>query len=112
MKYESWGKTYELSFRKGHYQNNSRLAIQVMCKEEGEDWYEPFCTLTVNLEDSIQIQDNRAYIDTNNCPKDLIQSLEEQGVMTKTRIAQQSGYCVYPLYEFNQEWLNKLSDIH
>ena len=112
MEYDSYGTEYELSFRKGHYQDNNTLAVQIMCKEKNEDWYAPFCMLTVNLPTTKSLPDNRAYIDVNNCPKDLIQSLEEQGVIKKTLVSAPSGFCIYPLYEFSQEWLDKLSDIH
>ena len=111
MKYNSYGTIYELSFRKGHYLDNKTLAVQIMCKEEDESYFEPFCMLTVNLPTTKSLPDNRAYVDTNNCPSDLIQALEEQGVITKTLILAPSGFCVYPLYEFNQEWLNKLSEM-
>ena len=111
MKYNSYGTEYELSFRKGHYQNNNTLAVQIMSKEASEDWYEPFCMLTVNLPTTKSLAENRAYVDTNNCPSDLVQLLEEQGVMKRTLITAPSGYCIYPLYEFSQEWLNKLSSM-
>ena len=106
MKYNSYGTEYELSFRKGHYQNNNTLAVQIMCKEENEDWYEPFCTLTVNLEDGIQIQDNRAYIDTNNCSwvEDFLVD-NDFGIPTGEYKA--SGFCVYPLYQLYLERIGK-----
>ena len=42
----------------------------------------------------------------------VLKSLEEQGVIKKTLVSAPSGFCIYPLYEFSQEWLDKLSDIH
>lgn len=108
MKYSSiYGGNYELSFMRGEYQNNKSLAIQIMCQEEGEDFIEPFATLTVNLQNPPS-EKNCAYVDTNNCPMDLIQMLEDAGYMTETDEVQFSGYCVYPLYRFNQSWLDLL----
>lgn len=107
LKYDSWGTEYELSFQRGKYQSNGSLAIQVFSKEEGEEYVEPFCTLTVNL--SVPpVNDRRAYIDTNNVPMDLIQLLQDNDICHPTGIMQTSGYCVYPEYEFSEEWLKAI----
>lgn len=107
MQYKSYGTQYTLEFKKCTYQNNGSLAIQVMCREEGDDFLEPFCRLTVNLAVP-PVRKNCAYIDTNNVPQDLIQMLLDEGVMTFTGVDQMSGWCIYPEAEFNAEWLNEL----
>ena len=109
MKYESWGTTYELSFRKGQYRNNKSLAIQIMCQEEGEDFIEPFCMLTVNL--AMAPDENCAYIDTNNCPGDVINMLEQKGIIEYTNRDQMSGFCIYPMFRFSEEWLNSIESM-
>ena len=114
MMYKFYGTTYELKFQKGRYSNN-RLAIQVLGRREDEDWYEPFCTLTVNLPDVILSSDgskdlpsNMAFIDTNNCPEYLFMQLADEGVMTVTKTRARSGYCTYPLVKFDEDWLASL----
>lgn len=114
MNYNYYGKDYELTFKKGEY-SNGRLAIKVMCKEKGEDWFEPFCNLTVNLPDIIlssdgskELPDDMAFIDSNNCPADLVMKIIEEGYMTMTKTVAQSGFCNYPLVRFNKEWLASL----
>lgn len=108
MKYTSYGTNYELSFRKGTYADKS-LAIQIMCKAEGEDWEEPFARLTVNLQR--ELPQNCAFFDSNGCPKDILMKLIEEGHATMTTVSAQSGYCTYPLIKFNEEWLNTLDRI-
>ena len=115
MKYNSYGTEYELEFRKGKY-SNGRLAIQVMCKESEDEWFEPFCRLTVNLPDIIlssdgskELPSNMAFLDSNNCPADLVMKIIEEGYMTMTRTSAQSGFCTYPLVKFNEDWLNSLA---
>ena len=117
MKYNSYGTEYELSFKKGRY-SNGRTAIQVMCREPEQEWSEPFCALTVNLPDVILSSDgskdlpsNMAFIDTNNCPADLVMKIIEEGYMTMTRTTARSGYCTYPLVKFDEEWLSSLSNV-
>ena len=111
MKYESFGKKYELSFVRGQYQNNKSLAIIVQCQEEGEEFLEPFATLTVNLNTSHLLDENCAFVDTNNCPMNIIQGLVEQGVAEYTNHDSMSGYCVYPCYRFSKEWLKSLEEM-
>lgn len=107
MKYKSYGTEYELSFHKTTYRNNGSLAIQVMCKTEEEEWEEPFCMLTTNLAVS-PTSPNRAYIDINNVPQDLVQKLLDAKVFKFTGIDQMSGWCIYPEAEFDKEWLDKI----
>ena len=109
MKYEAWGKKYELSFRKGQYRNNNSLAIQIMSTEEGEEYSEPFCMLTVNL--AFEVEEGCAYIDTNNCPRDLIQMLIDAEIMWYTDKDYMSGFCIYPMFRFSDEWLNSIESM-
>lgn len=107
MKYTSYGVNYILEFKKAKYQNNGSLAIQIMCRCEGEDFLEPFARLTVNLAVP-PMHEDCAYIDTNNVPMDLIQMLIDEGIMTPTGLDQISGYCIYPECKFNHGWLEEL----
>lgn len=107
MQYKSYGVEYTLTFQKTTYQNNGSLAIQVMCQEKGEDFVEPYCRLTTNLEVP-PVNENMAYIDTNNVPQDLVQMLLDAGVMKFTGVDQMSGWCIYPEAEFDKEWLESI----
>lgn len=109
MMYESYGVNHELFFRKGAYHDKT-LAIQIMCKTEGEDYIEPFARLTVNL-GAINLPENCAFFDANNCPQQILMNLIEEGVATMTTTSAQSGYCTYPLVKFSDEWLASLERI-
>lgn len=106
IKYQGY-ENYTLDFMKTTYANNGSLAVQIMCQAEGEEYFEPFGMLTVNL--TFPPKDKEcAFIDTNNMPQDLIQLLIDKGVMTLTGLDQMSGFCVYPECRFDHEWLESL----
>ena len=111
MNYESWGTKYELSFVRAQYTNNKALAIKVMCKEEGEEFIEPYATLTVNLSKSGLLDENCAFVDTNNCPTDIIKHLAKEGVAEYMGYSETSGFCSYPCYRFSKEWLKSLESM-
>lgn len=75
------------------------LAIQAWC-EEG-----PYATLTVNL--GKMLESDKAYLDTNNCP--WVESFIRRHRLGKpTGDYAYSGFCAYPLYQFNLEKLGVL----
>ena len=85
--------TTEVWLTKKEYANNHTLHVQAWC-EDG-----PFATITVNIPGGCA-GDNFAYVDTNNCPW-APEFLEENGLATNTGIIGYSGYCAYPLFNFN-----------
>ena len=87
------------------------LAVANKCKdlEEENPYWEPFSTLTEWV-CPVFTSERCAYIDTNNNPEELITKLVDMGVMSKTGYAVQSGYCTYPEYEFDSEWLESLKN--
>lgn len=96
--------TYNIVTPYGTYNNcklhkekyvNGRLAITIEC-EDGE----PFATLTVNLPDEPETKANQAYVDTNNCPW-AMEFIAKNGLGRDTGAVGFSGYCQYPLVEFN-----------
>ena len=111
MNYESWDTTYELSFVRAQYTNNKALAIQVMCKEEDDEFTIPFARLTVNLPKSGLLDENCAFIDTNNCPTEVIELLTKEGVAEYMGYSETSGFCSYPCYRFSKEWLKSLDSM-
>ena len=89
------------------YTNPETLAILLRCAESP---WEDFAVITVNLVSSpygdVQYQDeSHAYIDTNNCPW-AEEFLQENGIAKPDPrdIYGMSGFCAYPLYEFNPEY--------
>ena len=108
MKIKLWDTEYTLEFQKGNYLDNGNLAVQIMSMETGEEYYEPFCLLTVNL--GVKLPENMAFVDSNNCPSDVIQKLLDKGLIVPIDIYQ-SGFCTYQAYEFKEEFLESMEDI-
>lgn len=76
------------------YADNKHIAIQLWC-EDG-----PFATLTVNLRETKKYPENFGFVDTNNAPfaESLIKRLK---IGKPTGKYAHSGFCAYPLYEFD-----------
>lgn len=92
-----------VEFRK--YQNPETLAVILMCANS-RCINEPYAVITVNLVaspygDVAYQDDTHAYIDTTNCPW-AEAFLKENGIAKPCDIYGMSGYCTYPLYEFNK----------
>ena len=101
LKLKYYGKTFNLIAYKETYARDDSLAITLIDKKEGE----PFSCLTVNVMESFFLEPNQAYVDINNNPWAL--DFIEQNKLGKFigRYAH-SGYCTYPLFEFD---LSKLA---
>ena len=98
MKYEPItlnGRTIDL--RRGVY-DNGRLAIFAEC--DGA----PYGRATVNLPDAWLTGDRCAFMDTNNS-RALVDRIEELGIAEWTFAQACSGYCTYPEFQFDEEWL-------
>ncbi len=70
-----------------------------------KDGDEPFATLTKSFGEFIGIK-NSAYIDTNNCP--FADEILKAGLATDTGFTKQSGFCTYPLWLFDEEFLKEI----
>lgn len=64
----------------------------------------PYAMLTTSFGEFISIK-NAAYIDTNNCP--FAEQLLEQGIAQPTGLTKSSGFCQYPLWIFNEDFLKE-----
>ena len=105
LKYKDmFGTTYILRFRIGTYAADKSLAIHAFYEEEDGMWC-PFAGVTVCLGSENRL--NCAYIDENNV-SGIGAALEKAGVAKPTGRTAQSGFCVYPEYEFNEDILKKM----
>ena len=79
------------------YLDNNHIALSVYSLSEG-----PFADITVNLSFTDTLPENCSFVDTNNFPEAeaLIARLGIGRPLGKTAI---SGFCSYPLYEFDTE---------
>ncbi len=93
----AYGQEYECRMTTGFYHNGDQR-IQIFCKEDGADFYEPFATLTVAIENS-KLSIGEIVVDTNNLSNtNVVEVLEELKCMEKTGWYLYSGYCTYPVY--------------
>lgn len=87
-----WGTTETITMTVRQYDRPQNLAIQLWC-EDG-----PYATMTVNL--GKKLPADMAYVDTNNFP-------EAESFIKKHRLGKPtgkygySGFCTYPLYQFD-----------
>ena len=69
------------------------------------DEAEEYAVLTVSFGDFLSLK-NGAYIDTNNCY--FAQQLLAQGMAKDTGFYKESGFCTYPLWQFEEEFLREI----
>ena len=100
MKVKTSFGEYDVRVERSKYRNNNSLAIMLICKNE-DGYEEPFATLTVNLGYDDIVDDIYQFVDTNNCPW-AEEFIKENNLGTPTGVYGRSGYCSYPLYEFNK----------
>lgn len=97
------GKIHQGFFKFGRYEEGKRIAIQIFAKEKEnpQDFFQPFCFVTVNLPNhEITNKDFFGYIDVNNAPW-LEGFLSENGFGLPTQRFATSGFCNYPEYFFD-----------
>lgn len=90
-------------------QTRPTIGIHLDCIDETTGCREPYAMLTVGLGEYIGIH-NAAYIDTNNLGNRIIEWLEKNNLGQATPLTKQSGFCQYPLFIFNDEFLAKIED--
>jgi hypothetical protein len=96
-KYSNYKKCF---FVINDYMADDSLCIDIYNNEDGCIARITTCLCNHDL------SDNQAYVDLNNCPwaADLIERLN---LGTYSGITHGSGYCEYPIYNFNIEELKK-----
>ena len=83
------------------------LAVQALCG--GEEGWEPYATLTVNLNDRRNQNGSFAYVDANNLPT-APDFLVGNGLASYTGLTRPSGFCAYPLFAFTAEFFAACAD--
>ena len=81
------------------------LALDLYMVDEEYGGLEPYATLTKSFGEFISIK-NSAYIDTNNCY--FADQLLGQGIAEATPLKKGSGFCIYPLWVFKEEFLQQI----
>lgn len=79
------------------YANNDNLMVALKEADSGA----PFCNVSVNLG---QMPENCICVDNHNCPA-LPAFLEENKIGKSFGISMCSGYCAYPVYELDMDYI-------
>lgn len=117
--FESPFSSEMLALLHSRYQHGGTLAVMACSRSDtypdGEpvDGFllEPYATVTVNLPHALFLQDEtHAFVDTNN-HEALCSWLVEQGIAAPTGISVRSGYCSYPLMEFDLCRMNAMDSV-
>lgn len=95
-KVNSFGKEYDVTVNIMEYIDGG-LALTMDYMDEDCHCLMPFATLTTNLG---RQNYGYAYVDVNNCPW-AEESIGKYGLGKFVGETCNSGFCVYPLYEFN-----------
>ena len=99
-----WGIQRGCTLSVDRYANNNHIAISVWC-EDG-----PYAGLTVNLDSTKTWPENYGFVDVNNFP-------DAEYLIKKLKIGKPvdggfgiSGFCAYPLYEFDLAKIEKYTE--
>lgn len=110
VKFKSqWGNEYNVVFYKDNYVDNNRIYIGCMCEDEEYGGYEPYCDVTVNLAQNMP-NGNFGFLDTNNGDPNLFNLMFEKGWIEDIGIMGASGFCIYPLVKFSDEFLEMIEN--
>lgn len=88
--------------------NKERLNIGLYLYEIDGNELEPYGVITKNFGEFIAMK-NVAYIDTNNFGEGIIDWMEENKWGIRTSLTKTSGFCQYPLFSFNENFLKSIS---
>lgn len=103
---DAFGDMVEVKLTKEAYSNNGSLAIILWSYNPEFEDHEEYATLTVNFG---MTSSDHAFLDTNNLPN-AEEFVIDNELGEHTGQFNHSGYCTYPLYKFDIEKLEKISD--
>ncbi len=95
------GTKVKLSFARTYPHNREQRVIESFTSD-GEHWgvYSVYIT-------DVDLKPNQTILDTNNCPE-ILEILEQEGVVCRTGVMATSGYCEYPVVTFTDPMLTLL----
>ena len=93
------------------YWYNGRTCLKIRAKEKlSEEFFEPFCNVTVNLPNAELSSDNLVFLDVNNAPW-LEQFMFDNGFGAPTGYFRTSGFVNYPLYLCNMDKIHRYGKV-
>lgn len=101
----AYGGTYLVQPEVNLYANNDNLSVSLLSYEKEGDYWEPFCSVTTNIEKLPYLY---GAIDTNDNGPQMIAFLEKNGFGESVGLSLHSGFCDYPVFRFNEEKLRRV----
>lgn len=99
----SFGKEYRVKLVLNKYKAFGSLYIGLVYWDEEDELWEPFDELTVGLD---FLMPGYAFVNTNHIP-DAEEFIQKYHLGKPTGTIKKSGFCQYPLYEFDMEVVNR-----
>ncbi len=81
------------------------IKLEEISELDGNEIRLPYATITKSFGEFIGIK-NAAYVDLNNCP--FAEKFLELRLAQETLLSKQSGYCRYPLWLFDEDFLKEI----
>ena len=100
-----YGDATEVQLELNMYRDNNNLYLGMTEWDEELQGYVHYGDVTVNIHDLPYLQST---IDTNNFSNALIGFLVENNIAEGTGRAFRSGYCIFPIFEFNADVLKEI----
>jgi hypothetical protein len=100
--WKEFNKNYDLCLRTSNYVNNNRLYVGIMYYDTELKGYEIFSDLTINIP-SYELKNDYEIVINNDTPIDLIEKLEDLGILLDTYDYAYSGFSQYKVMIFNKE---------
>ena len=95
---------YKLLFYRGKYQYGLGTALYAFLSNG-----EPYGSISVNLE-GVKLPADQIFMDMNNSG-DLCEQMEKDGLLERTGLEKQSGYCIYPVARITEKLEKILSEL-
>ncbi len=105
MTYEGYSGTYQVLPKLNLYRENSNLYVGLDFFDLDFGGFEPFTDLTVNVGALPYLH---SAIDTNNNGQQAVDFLEAHGFGKKTDFSIPSGFCLFPVFKFNEDKLREI----
>lgn len=100
--WKEFNKKYDLYLTLNNYINNGNLYVGIMYYDKEIEDYDLFSDLTINITDYMFELDDEIIIN-NDIPTDLVEKLEELGILIDTYKYAYSGFGAYKVMIFNKE---------
>lgn len=81
------------------------IKLEEISELDGNEIRLPYATITKSFGEFIGIK-NAAYVDLNNCP--FAEKFLELRLAQETLLSKESGYCRYPLWLFDEDFLKEI----